>query len=77
MFCRVRPLLPDESCSSEGKIISYPTSMEASGRGIELTQNGISHDAGLLMYACFSLFYSFDYADTCVAIFRPKTFFHI
>lgn len=58
MFCRVRPLLADESCSSEGKIISYPTSMEASGRGVELTQNGISHDAGffLLMYACFSLF---------------------
>ncbi|AES66859.1 kinesin motor domain protein [Medicago truncatula] len=43
VFCRVRPLLPDESCSSEGKIISYPTSMEASGRGIELTQNGQKH----------------------------------
>lgn len=45
MFCRVRPLLPDEGCSTEGKIISYPTSMEASGRGIELAQNGMSHDA--------------------------------
>lgn len=43
VFCRVRPLLADESCSSEGKIISYPTSMEASGRGVELTQNGQKH----------------------------------
>lgn len=43
----MRPLLPDEGCSTEGKIISYPTSMEASGRGIELTQTGISHDAVL------------------------------
>ncbi|XP_052733712.1 kinesin-like protein KIN-14D isoform X4 [Vigna angularis] len=40
VFCRVRPLLPDEACSTEGKVISYPTSMEASGRGIELTQSG-------------------------------------
>ncbi|XP_004487619.1 kinesin-like protein KIN-14N [Cicer arietinum] len=43
VFCRVRPLLPDEGCSTEGKIISYPTSMEASGRGIELAQNGQKH----------------------------------
>jgi len=47
VFCRVRPLLPDEACSTEGKIISYPTSMEASGRGIELTQSGKSHDTEL------------------------------
>lgn len=47
MFCRVRPLLPDEVCSTEGKVISYPTSMEASGRGIELTQSGKSHDTNL------------------------------
>ncbi|XP_030443942.1 kinesin-like protein KIN-14N [Syzygium oleosum] len=39
VFCRVRPLLPDES-SSEAKVISYPTSMEALGRGIDLVQNG-------------------------------------
>lgn len=39
VFCRVRPLLPDES-SSETKVISYPTSMEALGRGIDLVQNG-------------------------------------
>lgn len=39
VFCRVRPLLPDES-SSEAKVISYPTSMEVLGRGIELVQNG-------------------------------------
>ncbi|OIV99136.1 hypothetical protein TanjilG_01111 [Lupinus angustifolius] len=43
VFCRVRPLLPDESCSTEGKIFSYPTSMEASGRDIDLTQSGQKH----------------------------------
>ncbi|KAK7262655.1 hypothetical protein RJT34_30230 [Clitoria ternatea] len=43
VFCRVRPLLPDESCSMEGKIFSYPTSMETSGRGIDLAQNGQKH----------------------------------
>ncbi|KAL2327961.1 hypothetical protein Fmac_021388 [Flemingia macrophylla] len=43
VFCRVRPLLPDESCSSEGKIFSYPTSMETSGRAIDLAQNGQKH----------------------------------
>lgn len=41
MFCRVRPLLPDDGSISEGKIISYPTSMEALGRGIDIVQNGI------------------------------------
>ncbi|XP_045814377.1 kinesin-like protein KIN-14N [Trifolium pratense] len=43
VFCRVRPLLSDESRSTEGKIFSYPTSMEASGRGIDLSQNGQKH----------------------------------
>ncbi|KOM49938.1 hypothetical protein LR48_Vigan08g076500 [Vigna angularis] len=43
VFCRVRPLLPDESCSTEGKIFSYPTSMETSGRAIDLAQNGQKH----------------------------------
>ncbi|KAL9297848.1 hypothetical protein ACSQ67_023744 [Phaseolus vulgaris] len=43
VFCRVRPLLADESCSAEGKIFSYPTSMETSGRAIDLAQNGQKH----------------------------------
>ncbi|PKI67640.1 hypothetical protein CRG98_011853, partial [Punica granatum] len=42
VFCRVRPLLPEES-SAEGKSTSYPTSMEALGRGIDLVQNGQKH----------------------------------
>lgn len=40
VFCRVRPLLPDDSSSSEGKLISYPTTTEALGRGIDVMQNG-------------------------------------
>ncbi|KAG5003459.1 hypothetical protein JHK86_027598 [Glycine max] len=43
VFCRVRPLLADDSCSTEGKIFSYPTSMETSGRAIDLAQNGQKH----------------------------------
>ncbi|KAJ7948498.1 Kinesin-like protein [Quillaja saponaria] len=43
VFCRVRPLLPDENCNSEGKVISYPTSMEVLGRGVDLRQSGQKH----------------------------------
>ncbi|CAI8617556.1 unnamed protein product [Vicia faba] len=43
VFCRVRPLLHDESRSTEDKIFSYPTPMEASGRQIDLAQNGQKH----------------------------------
>ncbi|XP_044487386.1 kinesin-like protein KIN-14N isoform X1 [Mangifera indica] len=43
VFCRVRPLLPDDSCSTEGRVISYPTSTEALGRGIDIMQNGQKH----------------------------------
>lgn len=41
VFCRVRPLLPGENNGDEGKTISYPTSLEALGRGIDLMQNGM------------------------------------
>lgn len=40
VFCRVRPLLPDDCDGLETPIISYPTSTEALGRGIDLMQNG-------------------------------------
>ncbi|XP_057950155.1 kinesin-like protein KIN-14N [Malania oleifera] len=43
VFCRVRPLLPDDSAGAETKVISYPTSTEAFGRGIDLLQNGQKH----------------------------------
>lgn len=39
VFCRVRPVLPGEN--EEGKTISYPTSLEALGRSIDLIQNGM------------------------------------
>ncbi|KAJ4822702.1 Kinesin-like protein KIN-14N [Turnera subulata] len=40
VFCRVRPLLPEDSPGSEGKVLTYPTTMEALGRGIDLLQQG-------------------------------------
>ncbi|KAL6990853.1 hypothetical protein U1Q18_008976 [Sarracenia purpurea var. burkii] len=40
VFCRVRPLLPDDGAATETAVVSYPTSMESQGRGIELIQNG-------------------------------------
>ncbi|KAH9610955.1 hypothetical protein KSS87_002495 [Heliosperma pusillum] len=43
VFCRVRPLLPDEGLNADTKIISFPTSTEAMGRGIDLLQNGQKH----------------------------------
>ncbi|KAF5942733.1 hypothetical protein HYC85_020375 [Camellia sinensis] len=42
VFCRVRPLLPDDGVGTEAKVFSYPTSTEALGRGIDLLQNGDS-----------------------------------
>ncbi|EHA8587297.1 kinesin-like protein KIN-14H [Cocos nucifera] len=37
VFCRVRPILPDSDCSgTEGPVVSYPTSVESLGRGIDL-----------------------------------------
>ncbi|XAR67490.1 Minus-end-directed kinesin ATPase [Bertholletia excelsa] len=43
VFCRVRPSLPDECAITEPKVISYPLTTEALGRGIDLTQNGQKH----------------------------------
>ena len=40
VFCRVRPLLPDEGSTTDSKVIAFPTSMEAMGRGVDLLQNG-------------------------------------
>ncbi|KAL2928081.1 Kinesin-like protein KIN-14N [Bienertia sinuspersici] len=43
VFCRVRPLLPDEGSSADAKVIAFPTSTEAMGRGVDLLQNGQKH----------------------------------
>ncbi|XP_062170285.1 kinesin-like protein KIN-14N [Alnus glutinosa] len=44
VFCRVRPLLPDDGgISMEGKVFSYPTSIETLGRGIDVVQSGQKH----------------------------------
>ncbi|KAK1581443.1 hypothetical protein Q3G72_006064 [Acer saccharum] len=43
VFCRVRPLLPDDNSSGDGKLLSYPTSTEALGRAVDILQNGQKH----------------------------------
>ncbi|XP_058091957.1 kinesin-like protein KIN-14D [Magnolia sinica] len=41
VFCRVRPLLPEDDCNgTEPTVVSYPTSIEFLGRGIDFIQNG-------------------------------------
>ncbi|XP_010529372.1 PREDICTED: kinesin-like protein KIN-14C [Tarenaya hassleriana] len=42
VFCRVRPLLPDD-VGQEVNVIAYPTSTESRGRGIDLIQSGNRH----------------------------------
>lgn len=39
VFCRVRPLLPDDGPGAEATVC-YPTSVELAGRGIDLIQSG-------------------------------------
>lgn len=41
VFCRVRPMLPDD-CTTTETPISYPMSTESLGRGIELLQSGMN-----------------------------------
>lgn len=43
VFCRVRPILPDESSTADTKVIAFPTSTETMGRGVDLLQNGQKH----------------------------------
>ncbi|KAL8046444.1 hypothetical protein ABFS82_08G179000 [Erythranthe guttata] len=43
VFCRVRPLLSDDGVGNDAKVVSFPTSMEMLGRGIDLAQNGQKH----------------------------------
>lgn len=40
MFCRVRPLLPDDGPAAD-MVVTFPSSTEALGRGVELAQSGI------------------------------------
>ncbi|KAH6775566.1 kinesin 3 [Perilla frutescens var. hirtella] len=43
VFCRVRPLLSDDGVGNDAKVVSFPTSMDLQGRGIDLNQNGQKH----------------------------------
>jgi hypothetical protein len=40
VFCRVRPLLPDDGPAAD-MVVSFPSSTDALGRGVELAQSGI------------------------------------
>ncbi|CAM8990323.1 unnamed protein product [Rhodiola kirilowii] len=40
VFCRVRPLLPEDDASMESKAVSFPTSTESAGRALDVMQNG-------------------------------------
>ncbi|CAO2823724.1 unnamed protein product [Amaranthus hypochondriacus] len=40
VFCRVRPLTPEDGCASDLPVISYPTSTEGHESGIDLIQSG-------------------------------------
>lgn len=40
VFCRVRPLTSDDGVITDPKVISFPTSTELLGRGIDISQNG-------------------------------------
>ncbi|CAH2071717.1 unnamed protein product [Thlaspi arvense] len=43
VFCRVRPLLPDDGGRQEASVIAYPTAAESLGRGIDVVQSGNKH----------------------------------
>ncbi|KAL1821971.1 hypothetical protein ACET3Z_016840 [Daucus carota] len=43
VFCRVRPLLTEDGIVTEENIVTYPTTTEALGRGIDLIQHGQKH----------------------------------
>ncbi|XP_074272083.1 kinesin-like protein KIN-14C isoform X2 [Silene latifolia] len=40
VFCRVRPMLPEDGCSSDASVIAYPPSTEGHEQGIDLIQSG-------------------------------------
>ncbi|KAJ4703279.1 Kinesin-like protein [Melia azedarach] len=40
VFCRVRPLLPDDGVGTDSSVVAYPSSVESLGRGIDLVQSG-------------------------------------
>lgn len=54
MFCRVRPLLPEDGIGTD-MVVSYPTSTEALGRGIELVQSGIKCMPFSFLFCCIYL----------------------
>lgn len=50
VFCRVRPLLPDDGAGTEMTAIAYPTSVESQGRGVDLLQNGNGCEYDIYIY---------------------------
>ena len=77
VFCRVRPLLPDDG-AAEGAVVSYPTLMESLGRGIDLIQSGIN----ICVLPFFVIQFLFDIKCSNLNHFyltvnRAKVSFHI
>ena len=56
MFCRVRPLLPEDGVGTD-MAVCYPTSTEALGRSIELVQSGIYTRSLSCSFSTFSWYY--------------------
>ena len=86
VFCRVRPLLADDS-AAEAKVISYPTSTEFFGRGIDLMQSGkFLTKKNILFVSCYLIFVvlhkegwipSIRNLSRAFIIIRPKAFVHL
>ncbi|CAG7871336.1 unnamed protein product [Brassica rapa] len=58
VFCRLRPLLPDDGGHQEASVIAYPRSSESLGRGIDVVQSGKFSDSPNLL--CSSRIFRFS-----------------
>lgn len=56
MFCRVRPLLPEDGPAAD-MVVTFPSSTEALGRGVELAQSGIYTNSFLSLATILNKFH--------------------
>ena len=67
----MRPLLTEDGIVTEENIVTYPTTTEALGRGIDLIQHGIEQCCKLLLEQCWS------FKIMSAIVNRTKAFFYI